>query len=108
MSKYQDNELVYVAPSLIHGRGLYAARPLAAGQLIGIYQGPEVEEDGAHVLWIEDGNGDRWIGFDGKNEMRFINHSDEPNAEMDGLDCYARVDIEAGAEITIDYGWDDS
>lgn len=108
MGKYQDNELVYVAPSPIHGRGLYASRPLAAGQLIGIYHGPETDVDGPHVLWIEDESGNSWTGFDGENEMRFMNHSGQPNAEMDGLNCHARVAIEADAEITIDYGWDDS
>jgi SET domain-containing protein len=102
------NKLVYVAPSSIHGRGLFAARRLSAGQLIGIYQGPEVAEDGIYVLWIEDETGENWTGYDGKNEMRFMNHADEPNAEMDGLNCYALSNIAGGVEITIDYGWNDS
>jgi SET domain-containing protein len=37
-----------------------------------------------------------------------MNHSDQPNAELDGLDCYALTDIQAGTEITIDYGWNDA
>ncbi|MBT8075418.1 MAG: SET domain-containing protein, partial [Gammaproteobacteria bacterium] len=28
----------------------------------------------------------------------------QPNGEMDGLDLYARRNIRAGEEITIDYG----
>ena len=44
----------------------------------------------------------------GGNELRYLNHSDEPNAEMDGLHCYALTGIAAGAEITIDYGWNDA
>jgi hypothetical protein len=40
--------------------------------------------------------------------MRFLNHADRPNAEMDGLDCYALTLIPAGTEITIDYGWNDA
>jgi SET domain-containing protein len=40
--------------------------------------------------------------------MRFMNHANTPNAEMDGLDCYALQNIVAGAEITIDYGWNES
>ncbi|MFC1689506.1 SET domain-containing protein [Pseudomonadota bacterium] len=102
------NKLVYVAPSLIHGMGLFAAGPLQSGQLIGVYEGPVVAEDGAHVLWIENDEGDDWTGYDGKNEMRYMNHADTPTAEMDGLHCYALVDMGANTEITIDYGWNDS
>ena len=102
-----SNEQVYIAASPIHGRGLFAARRLPGGQLIGIYQGPQVVEDGPHVLWIEDEPGGGWTGYDGVNEMRFMNHSREPNAEMDGLYCYALRDIPADTEITIDYGWED-
>jgi len=50
----------------------------------------------------------QWTGYDGRNELRFMNHSDQPNAELDGLDCYALTDIQAGTEITIDYGWNDA
>lgn len=103
-----DNKLVYTARSLIHGHGLFAAHPLSAGQLIGVYKGPEVEDDGIYVLWIEDDSEAGWTGYDGKNEMRFMNHADEPNAEMDGLNCYALNNIPRDAEITIDYGWNDS
>jgi SET domain-containing protein len=97
-----------VAPSPIHGQGLFAARTLPAGKLIGFYEGQQVEEDGIYVLWIEDEPGGSWTGYDGCNEMRFMNHSDRPNAEMDGLACYALEEIGPGTEITIDYGWSDS
>ena len=100
------NDRVYVAPSPIHGRGLFAVRTLRPGQLIGVYDGPRVEQDGPHVLWIEDEPGGDWIGYDGRNEMRYMNHSAAPNAEMDGLQCYALCEIPPGVEITIDYGPD--
>ncbi len=60
-----------------------------------------------HVLWVESGDddsGEEWIGYDGDNELRFLNHAARPNGEMDGLDLYAIRDIRAGEEITIDYG----
>lgn len=101
-------KLVYVAPSSIHGSGLFAARPLRAGQLIGIYEGPATDQDGEHVLWVENEGGDGWTGYDGKNQLRYMNHADTPTAEMDGRKCYALVDMEAETEITIDYGWNDS
>jgi len=98
---------VRVKKSGIHGRGLFAARPIAAGDYIGLYEGPEVLEDGMHVLWVETGD-DEWTGYDGTGKLRFLNHADQPNAEMDGLECFALRDIEAGEEITIDYGWNDA
>ncbi|MDT8322039.1 MAG: SET domain-containing protein [Xanthomonadales bacterium] len=102
------NARVYVAPSTIHGQGLFARQALPAGQFIGHYEGPRVEADGMHVLWVQEEIDGEWTAYDGHNEMRYLNHADRPNAEMDGLDCYALVDIPADAEITIDYGWNDS
>ena len=60
-----------------------------------------------HILWVEAGDGDsgdEWTGYNGINELRFLNHAAQPNAEMDGLDLYAIHDISAGEEITIHYG----
>lgn len=59
-----------------------------------------------HVLWVEADAGDEeeWVGYDGNNELRFLNHDKQPNGEMDGLDLYAARPIRAGEEITIDYG----
>lgn len=105
MTRATHNCLVFVQRSPIHGRGLFAAQALNTGQLIGFYEGREVEENGTYVLWIEDEPGGGWTGYDGCNEMRFMNHSCRPNAEMDGLECYALEEIAPGAEITIDYGW---
>jgi SET domain-containing protein len=103
-----DNPLVFVAPSEIHEQGLFARIDLPRGKLIGRYEGPEVTDDSRYVLWIEDDEGGGWTGIEGQNTMRFMNHADDPNAEMDGCDCYALRDIPAGAEITIDYGWNDA
>lgn len=108
MPENSDNERVYVDRSPIHGKGLFAARKLIGGQLIGVYGGPQVEDDDIYVLWVEDEPDGGWTGYDGRNEMRFMNHSGQPNAEMDGLNCYALEEIHPGTEITIDYGWDDS
>jgi hypothetical protein len=105
---FRNNPLVLVDHSSIHGCGLFAARDLEKGQIIGVYAGPGVHDDGMYVLWVEDSPGGEWTGYEGHNEMRFMNHADLPNAEMDGLDCYALTRIPAGAEITIDYGWNDA
>lgn len=106
MSGRKQCDRLEVGQSDIHGRGLFAAAHIAAGEWIGTYEGPAVEEDGTHVLWVEQDDGE-WIGYDGTNCLRFMNHSATPNAEMDGVECYALRDIAGGEEITIDYGWDD-
>lgn len=103
---YTANPRVYVDASLIHGYGLFAAKNLKKGQHIGTYEGPVSKKNGMHVLWVWDDNSDSWYGIDGKNEMRFANHSDEPNAEFWGNEMYALRKIEQGEEITFDYQWD--
>ena len=108
MPVYDNNPLCFVADSPVHGRGLFARYDIPAGTWIGHYDGPQTLENGVHVLWVESedvGNEqDDWIGYDGNNELRFLNHATRPNGEMDGLDLYAVSDIGAGEEITIDYG----
>ena len=110
MPDYDSNRLCFVADSAVHGRGLFAREAISAGTWIGHYDGPKTLENGMHVLWMEADPGsdgdhvDGWVGYDGNNELRFMNHSEKPNGEMDGLDLYAGRDIEPGEEITIDYG----
>jgi len=95
-----SDSLVYVADSSIHGKGLFAKTFIPAGTVIGVVQGRPTTTDGEHVLWI---NGTD--GFHVQCDLRYINHSDTPNAAYyDNLDVCALRDIEAGEEITHDYG----
>jgi hypothetical protein len=94
---------VHAAPSSIHGRGCFARTALAAGAFIGTFEGPEVDEDGPHVLWAYDPEGAGLRARRGHNLLRWLNHSADPNARFDAFDLYARRDIAAGEEITIDY-----
>lgn len=98
-------EWVTVRPSTVHGLGLFAQAPIPAEGYIGDYDGPVVDEDGRYVLWIESDSGE-WTGIDGRNALRYMNHSSTPNAELDGAGLYALIDIERGSEITIHYGED--
>lgn len=77
---------VYVAPSAIHGQGLFAKEPFAQGGVVCIAQAEGLRTQGG----------------------RFANHAEEPNALMvrmpDGnLVLMAMQDIEKDAEITLDY-----
>ena len=91
-------------PSAIHGFGCFARIGLVGGQFIGTYEGQEVQEDGVYVLWVYDAVGGVLSARKGCNLLRWLNHSDDPNAGFDGFDLYARRPIAAGEEITIDYG----
>jgi hypothetical protein len=91
-----------VRTSNIHGKGLFASIPYEAGDYVGSYKGEWTQDDGPHVLWIHEEEGS--YGIDGRNELRFVNHSDEPNAIFWGNDLYALRAIRVGEEITFDYG----
>ncbi|MCK7581751.1 MAG: SET domain-containing protein [Chromatiales bacterium] len=95
---------IRVAPSPIHGQGCFARIGFEPGDPIGTFEGMEVAEDGPHVLWVYDAERDRLIGRRGTNVLRWLNHSEDPNAEFDGFELYARLAIRVGSEITIDYG----
>lgn len=106
----------YVASSPIHGLGLFAAEPIAAGTAMWRFQAgfdqilapqlveqlPAVARDfiviyaylspdfaGGYVL-----NGDQAI---------YINHSKSPNTDNAGPVTLAACDIAVGEEITCDY-----
>lgn len=106
MPKNIDLEkLFYVDDSPIHGRGLFARKKLKEGIYLGTYDGPKTKKNSMHVLWVEEKE-DKWIGRDGKNILRYLNHSNKPCAEFDGFDLYAMRDIKKGEEVTFDYGED--
>jgi SET domain-containing protein len=95
-------ERVCKRPSPIHGYGCFARVAFSAGDFIGSYQGPAASRDGTYVLWVSE---DRihWSGRSGRNLLRWLNHSDTPNAAFDGFDLYALSAIADGEEITFDY-----
>ena len=92
-------------PSPVHGTGVFAVAPIAAGDHVGRYEGDPSADDGTYVLWVEDDDGD-WVGIEGTGVLRFLNHSRTPNVEFDGPDLYAVRDIAPDEELLFDYGDD--
>jgi uncharacterized protein len=99
------NDKVEVKDSPIHGKGLFAKRRLRRNELVGIYEGVPTDTDDTYVLWFENEEG-KLVGIDGRNELRFSNHSRNANAILYGDELYALQTIEPGTEIKIDYGED--
>lgn len=109
-----------LAPSAIHGIGVFALAPIAKGQAVWRFQkgldrtfGPDIVgglPEHVRMFFERYGYLDRNVKriilcFD---DARFVNHSDTPNVVTDyapdpyGLDVALR-DIEAGEELTMDY-----
>jgi hypothetical protein len=90
---------IYVDDSSIHGRGLFAQKLIRKNTLIGHLQGRDTQNDGMYVLWLDQEN-----GFEVTCDLRYINHSDSPNAcYFNDLSVIALRDIEPGEEITHNY-----
>ena len=102
------SDWVRVRDSPIHGKGVFARRPIPHDTMIGVYAGAHVEHDGTYVLWVEEEDG-LWRGVDGLNELRFLNHSSKPNSQFNGDILFSTRTIAAGEELTIHYGddWSD-
>jgi SET domain-containing protein len=93
---------IAVEQSSIHGKGLFARTRIRRNAHIADFEGDHTQRDGTHVLWVDEGDG--WIGIRGRNELRFLNHSPNPNAEFRGRALHATRNIQPGDEITFHYG----
>ena len=122
-----QSELCEVRGSEIHGRGVYATRPIPRETRVIEYVGEWVDKAESerravsqHGKSLETGDAAVYIftlskkyDIDGNvpwNTARLINHSCEPNCEAwivgRRIYIYSLRDIEAGEELTFDYGFD--
>ena len=102
-----------VVSSPIHGYGVVAARDFAVGDVIAdvdgmLWRDADLADD-RYALWLDDG-----FYLDMLDQTRWINHSCDPNAEIDGGlrddgTAWAQVmcirAIRAGEEVTYDYAF---
>lgn len=91
--------LTYVTDSNIHGSGLFAQVLIPENTVIGFLEGKKTRQDGMYVLWLDENT-----GFEVSCDLKYINHSDEPNAcYYDDKTVVALKDIQADEEITHNY-----
>lgn len=124
MSKNGREPLYVVRNSLIHGRGVFAARRIRKGTRIVEYEGERVSNDEADRRYDETGMRrhhtflftlDRKTVIDGAitrggGDASYINHSCEPNCEAVITDkrifIHALHTIEPGTELAYDYQYE--
>ena len=109
---------IQVRRSGIHGKGVFALRPIAKGERIIEYKGEIVswKKASARMAHPDDPDHTFLFGLDekrvidanvGGNAARFINHSCDPNCETDQVDDRVFIeairDIKPGEELYYDY-----
>ncbi len=93
-------DLVYVADSDIHGKGMFALTEIDAGVSLGMLEGTTTDKDGTYVLWLSARKGLRVT-----NDFRFINHSKKANCALTGTEVVTLKKIRPNEELFHDYGW---
>jgi len=111
---------IQVRASGIHGKGVFALRPLKAGETVIEYTGamltwkaaqkrhPHNPAEPNHTFFFHIDDKHVIDGNDGGNAAKWINHACGPNCEADEVDgrvfIKALCDIELGEELNYDYG----
>lgn len=107
---------VVVDKSIIHGKGLYAGEVIPAKRKIGSMAGEIISKKTARqkaksnksISIVELWNGKALDASKHNNELRFINHSCQPNTYMrnrgNHVEFYALRSIKPNEELTCNYG----
>ena len=119
-AKTGDARRIQVRRSGVHGKGVYALRDLAEGEMVIEYGGeviswrealrrhPHDPSNPNHTFYFHIDDEHVIDGKQGGNSSRWINHSCEPNCEADEdggrVFIKAMHNIAAGQELFYDYG----
>lgn len=112
-----------VRHSNVHGHGVFAARALPSGALVGLYAGRRYSAREARTVECDHGltylfrlsDGTLIDGAQGGNATRHLNHACEPNcaafeADTDDGQLTVRIEtirpVRAGEELFLDYALD--
>jgi SET domain-containing protein len=111
-------ESLSVNDSSLHGFGLFSNINHKVGQVITIISGEIIngdecirrEDEGNVYIFYKDE--DEYIDASNHSHLRYLNHSCNYNCDIDedengNLILFAATDINAGDELTIDYGYEE-
>ena len=114
-----DRRRIQVRKSGVHGKGVFALRPIAAGERIIEYKGevitwpealrrhPHDPQDPNHTFYFHIDDKHVIDANVGGNAARWINHACEPNCQADEIDgrvyISALTDLSPGEELFYDY-----
>jgi uncharacterized protein len=94
--------MIKVKTSGVHGKGLFCAKKIRKDTVIGKCKIKKTKKSNMYTLWVKD------KPYDVKCDLRFINHSNQPNAAYyDDFTVVALRDIKKGEELLHDYGWEE-
>ncbi len=110
-------QLLTVKDSGIHGKGLFSTINISEGDKILVINGEIISEDecikrenegNVYIFWNEDS----YIDTSMTDKIKYINHNCDFNCDVvddanNNLILIAYRDINAGEELTIDYGYDE-
>ena len=110
------NYPLHVLPSNIDGNGAFATRSIPAkrkignlgGEIISLKEARKRAAATKRVAMVEFGDGRALDASINPNDLRYVNHSCQPNTYM--RVCYSKVEfwalrsIKKGEELTCDYG----
>lgn len=115
-----DSRRIQVRKSGVHGKGVFALRPIPAGERIIEYKGelitwrealrrhPHDPADPNHTFYFHIDDKHVIDAKVGGNAARWINHACEPNCQADECDgrifISALTDLSPGEELFYDYG----
>jgi uncharacterized protein len=119
-SSFNGGRRTQVRKSGIHGKGVYAIRPIKAGETVLEYKGdiiswrkaqsrhPHDPKQPNHTFFFHLDDGHVIDAKHQGNTAKWINHSCEPNleTEQDGYRVFLKAmrDIDVGEELFYDYG----
>ena len=119
-SPFPRGRRIQVRASGVHGKGVFALRPIEAGETLIEYTGamltwkaaqkrhPHNPAEPNHTFFFHIDDKHVIDGNDGGNAAKWINHACGPNCEADEVDgrvfIKALRDIEPGEELNYDYG----
>ena len=87
-----------VKKSKIHGKGLFATEDFEPGEKIGNFEIEYVHDENEYTYYIN------YLKVNVTNDLKYANHSDDPNTVMVEFDMYAVRPIKKGEELCWHYG----